>query len=405
MKKKLRRRFIIIAMTAFTTVMVFLLVSINGWTVYFYHQTLEDSLMLLQENKGEMPSPFTNEPVSDNRFRLFFPTMRIANRYVSVIYDGDEVERYITDSFNIISEEDGIIISENIMSIGDNDGWYLQYRYKVMEEDGLIYVMFVDGSFVQYTTQSLILASLIVFGVTTTLVLVVIILVSSRAIRPLVAAYDKQNQFMTDAGHELKTPLTIINANASILEMENKDNEWIDGIKKQVNQMNTLIHRIIHQSSLDEKKQILMKSDLDLNEMMIDLIESYKAEIKHKKIVLTMNITDQVIYNGNHEMISELLQILLDNAVLYTPNEGFININIKEENKLYLSIENNYPELEQLQLDKLFDRFYRADSSRNERNSHGLGLSIARAIVERHKGKISVEKIDHQMIRFIVELT
>ena len=234
---------------------------------------------------------------------------------------------------------------------------------------------------------------------TTILVSFFIYFASKQAVKPIVKSYERQKQFMTDASHELKTPLTVISANTEILKMNNQNNEWVESIQKQTHTLTHLIQQIIRMSKLDESELELLKEEVDLSEMILEEIDDFSVLIKQKQIELTIDIQPQIHVFVNHQSIKELISILLDNAVKYCDEQGDIQIKLFQNKKTHIWISNQYMDIDKLNTDSMFDRFYRGDTSRKSDGSFGLGLSIASSITELHQGTISAKKLDqHQIV-------
>ena len=206
----------------------------------------------------------------------------------------------------------------------------------------------------------------------------------------------RQQQFITDAGHELKTPLTVIGANMDILASERGDSEWIRSTRRQVAGMKELVQELIDLSRMEESSSKLEQEEFDLSRAVLETAEPFigMADSLDKSIILS--VPDGIRLLGNEASIRRLVSVLLDNAVKYTPEGDSIRLSLSAEGKkAVLSTENRIAEpLPQEALSRLFDRFYRPDSSRTRSGGggSGIGLSIARAVAERHGGQISVQQ-------------
>ena len=209
---------------------------------------------------------------------------------------------------------------------------------------------------------------------------------------PAAEAYDKQKRFITDAGHELKTPLAVINADCDVLEMESENNEWVTDIRKQTERLTSLTNSLIMLAKTEEgSKTDVVKIDFPLSDIMSEETESFKGPAKASGKTIETAITPDISYYGDQKAVTQLISILLDNAVKYSPEGGVIRVSLnKSGSKTVLSVSNDTEgTLTKENTDRMFDRFYRTDGSRNsETGGYGIGLSIAKGISEAHGGKI-----------------
>ena len=234
---------------------------------------------------------------------------------------------------------------------------------------------------------------------------------TNKAINPLEATFRKQKQFIADASHELRTPLTIIKTNVSLLrenEMEtiHSQKKWINYIDSQAGRMSTLINETLSLANLDANKKKEERININLSKMLRDSLLVFEVVIFEKGLILEEDLSDNIFIKGEQNQIKKLISILMDNAIKYTNNNGKITVSlINERNKAKLIIRNTGEGIEKEHLEKIFERFYRVDDSRDRgTGGYGLGLSIAKAIVEEHKGKIHAESIINNETSFIIEL-
>ena len=226
---------------------------------------------------------------------------------------------------------------------------------------------------------------------------------SKKAVYPVAESYEKQRQFITDANHELKTPLTLILSDLDIVESEFGKSEWIDDMRIEGERMKTLIHQLVLLSRMDEDQANLRICPFDLSNAALDTVSEFQALAFEQKKNLAAQVEPTIEYHGDEGLIRRLLSILLDNAVKYCDDNGKIMVTVKQKRHISITVENTYSSVDSLELEKLFDRFYRADKSRTFNGSFGVGLSIARAIAKNHHGDISVYKKE-RAIGFKAEL-
>ena len=229
-------------------------------------------------------------------------------------------------------------------------------------------------------------------------------LLSSRAIQPMVQNAVMQKRFITDAGHELKTPLTVISADMDALALMTGSNEWIEDTKKQVSGMRSLVSRMIELSRMDEDDAGLQKAPVDYSALVREQAESFQGMAEFLGKTLRADIAEGLTARGDPEMLAKMVSQLIENAVHYAPEEDVISVSlIKKRGSLVLSTENRTETpLTQEALDHLFDRFYRPDDSRSrDSGGFGIGLSMVRAVAEKHGGSVRVEQTEDGVIRFV----
>ena len=233
---------------------------------------------------------------------------------------------------------------------------------------------------------------------------------TNKAINPLEETFKKQKQFIADASHELRTPLTIIKTNVSLLrenEMETiySQRKWINYIDSQTSRMSTLINEMLSLANLDANRKKQERININLSKMLSETLLVFEVVIFEKGLILEEDIVDDIFINGEKDQIKKLISILMDNAIKYTNDNGKILVSLKSErNKAKLIIKNTGEGIKREHLEKIFERFYRVDDSRDRgTGEYGLGLSIAKAIVDDHKGKIYAESIINNETSFIVE--
>ncbi len=234
---------------------------------------------------------------------------------------------------------------------------------------------------------------------------------ANKSIKPIKESFERQKQFIADASHELKTPLTVINTNTDVLLSHHEDtiknqSKWIYYIKSEVERMTKLTNDLLYLAQVDYSDIKLISTDFDLSETIENVILTMEASIFENNILFDYNIEPNVIIHGNSEQIKQVVMILLDNALKYTDSKGKISLSLKKyNNKTMLAISNTGKGIPKEDLDKIFDRFYRVNKSRSrDSGGYGLGLSIAKAIVEQHHGKITVKSNVNEATTFRVEL-
>ncbi|PYE44272.1 HAMP domain-containing histidine kinase [Paenibacillus barcinonensis] len=290
--------------------------------------------------------------------------------------------------------------------------------------DGADWAYVVDPSgegymivFMDVTAQQGILTNLIyTFAVVGLVMLIVIYFLSryfaNRSIAPVREAFEKQKQFIADASHELKTPLAIINTNTDVLLANQEDTivnqaKWLHYIKAETERMSGLTSDLLYLTQMEEARSSLIHTTFNMSDAVESIILPMEAVIFEKNISLDYNIEPNLNVHGNGEQIKQVILILLDNAVKYSGPKGSVNVTLQKQNyDVLLTVANTGEGIAPEHLDRIFDRFYRTDSSRARKHGgHGLGLAIARSIVEQHKGEIYAKSVVGEGASFHVRLS
>lgn len=296
-----------------------------------------------------------------------------------------------------VTEEEVAAFANEVLEKGREKGYCGQYKYqKTVKEDGQTLLVFVDCGNDLQSIRNFAGISLLVAFLCLVLVLFFVSVFSRRAIRPVIESMEKQRQFITDAGHEIKTPIAIISANAEVIEMCEGESEWTRSIRNQVERLGELVKNLLTLSRLDEMQERLQTADFSCSETVKECVDAFAPMAQAKGLQMQKQIPQGLYMNGCESNIRQFVTILMDNAVKYAPDGGCIRITLeKKERTLELSVYNDCEEIPDGDLNRLFDRFYRADSSRSRKTGgYGIGLSVAHAIVKAHRGKITARAKD-----------
>ena len=209
---------------------------------------------------------------------------------------------------------------------------------------------------------------------------------------------------MTDANHELKTPLTLIMANVEIAELELGKNEWLDDIRAEGHRMTELVNQLVALSRMDEEGQLMNVTKVSFGKLVADTISEFESLAKDRGKALNASIDKEITYLGDEALLHRLVGILMDNAIKYCDQGGEISVSLRRGKRVSLTVENTYSAVGDIELHRLFDRFYRADKARRFTGGYGVGLSMAKAIVEKHKGEITAYRKGGTHIGFKVVL-
>lgn len=433
MIKSLRKKFIAIAMCSVFLVLAIIIGAINISNFANVNRTANDRLTYLSENGGELPSmqrrgnesfedmapPADGEQPPDldkeqitrdfkQRFNNLSAETPFDTRFFTATVDESGAAVSVnTGNIAAVSEEEAQNYAEELAAKGKTGGFYgMGYKYTTLEtENGTMYI-FLDCSRELSTFYSFLTASVLISVVGLLLVFALVMGLSKMAVKPVAQSYEKQKQFITDAGHELKTPLTIIDANTEIIEMDYGESEWTQSIKHQVKRLSELTQNLVFLSKMDEDGSKLNVSDFSVSDAVYDTAHPFEAVAKSNGKSLEIKVDDGLSYHGDEYSIRRLVSLLLDNAMKYSSEGSSIEIALSQSgrNKV-LTVKNSVDGCEIGSLDAWFERFYRADESRNSKTGgSGIGLSTAKAIVEAHKGKIHAESKDGKTVIFTAVL-
>lgn len=408
MIKKLQRRFILITMASLLAVMILLLGTINAVNLYQMNQKINGMLHMLSENQGRFPD-FERIPPKGGMKPVFDMNeeTKYQTRYFTATVSQDgSVKQIDTSHIAAVSPEDALDYSLRAVKSGKSRGFFGIYKYLAVEQQQETLLVFLDCRDQLQMARTFFINSCIVAVATLVLVLLLVSFLSKRAIKPFVLNAEKQKQFITDAGHEIKTPLAIISANADVLEMTVGNNEWITSIRNQVVRLDKLVKSLLLLSKMEEGTQRLSFQEFDLSKAVSDTAGAFRTVAETQNKTFIMEVQPGIRYYGDESSIQQVVSSLADNAIKYSNDGGIIKVSMIHDKKgIKLEVYNTLDQLDTRNLDRFFDRFYRGDASRSgDAGSYGIGLSIAKSVVEAHHGKISVKSEDGRSILFTVVL-
>lgn len=334
------------------------------------------------------------------------PEAPYQTRYFSVRLDvkGNVVSSDLNNIAAVTGEE-AEQYAEKIFSSQKKKGFQGIYRYrKVINNDGVM-VVFLDSRQQLESFRTNLWTSLIVSISGLFAVLVLVLFFSRLVFRPVADAYANQKRFITDASHEIKTPLTIIDANVEVIEVEHGEDEWTKSIRRQVQRMANLTQQLITLARLDEEETQKQKSEFSLTDTVRETVQAFEVLAETSGKMIETEVQDHVTMAGEERAIRQMMDLLMDNAIKYSLPESIIHVSlVKKGKRIQLEVSNETERIPVGDLGRLFERFYRLDSSRNsETGGSGIGLSVVRAIVESHHGKIRAQSDDGKSIRITAE--
>lgn len=419
---KLRNRFLILNLVIISIIMLVAFVSIYTITFRDVQRDIRMELTKVSEsythdfNEPRRERPGGNMgpgPAEDDFANDISPPKRSVSFMLETDQDGNITNR---DSRLELDEEFYDLALKEALAKGKTSGQFTlddsHWTFEILETSSGYMIVFLDVS-----SQQVILTNLIyTFAIVGLIMLIVIFFTSrffaNRSITPIQEAFDKQKQFIADASHELKTPLTIINTNTDVLLSNSEDKirdqeKWLYYIKSETERMTRLTNDLLYLTEMDDSRAGVLFSKFDMSEAVENILLTMEAVIFEKQIMLDYDIEPGLTVNGSSEQIKQVVMILLDNAVKYTNSKGSVTLSLKKQhNEVVLSVTNTGEGIAPEHLSRIFDRFYRTDSGRaRKQGGYGLGLAIAKSIVEQHKGKIHAKSTVGESTTFYVHLS
>ena len=411
MIKRLQRKFIISAMAAVTIVLSIIMIIING--VNYVN-------IIKSDNNGVFPMEEKDNPHAEDKDEKKPPKMDISKeapfqtRYFTVeITPEGNVYRIDTGKIAAISTETAKEYALELYNQNKTEGRRDCYIYRavnlkkaatdssnnVTKEGNVMYIFLnVENDLKNFYTFLWSSIAVSITGIVFVLILIVVF--SKRIVSPMAQSYEKQKTFITDASHEIKTPLAVIEANTEVVEIENGESQWTRSIKEQISRLSELTEKLVFLAKMDEERNTFVMTEFSLSKLAQEIAEGFNGMAKAQNKRYTVSIDSDIGVKADEKAIKQLLSILIENAFKYSDREGNIAVTVKKNGKYKeIEVRNTADNLKKGDLSILFERFYRLDSSRNSNTGgSGIGLSIAKAIAEAHKGKIKAYSLDGKEI-------
>lgn len=347
------------------------------FTVFSYRNTISSSTMFMDRLEGrkiDEPREFSEE---------------VNDRYIEGVYKIQINNNNATSKSDDITDE----IKNYAIEVSNrslDEGYIGNYIYKV-RKIGLNgkEVTLIESEDTINRLKTTIIVSIVIGILGLIIVYIIAKRISKTIVKPVEDSFEKQKQFVSDASHELKTPLAVIEANADVLQDKVGENKWITYIQKEVQSMNKLVNDLLVLARM-ENTNTELNQKFDLSKEVQMAVSSFESMIYEKKIELETNISEGIEFNGDKEDIKHIISIILDNAIKHTEENGKIIVNtLKEKSDIKIEIKNEGEPIPEEEREKIFERFYRVDKARNRNEKrYGLGLSIAKGIVEKYNGEI-----------------
>ena len=409
--RRLRRKFILVAMGAVTVVLTLIIAGIN--IVNYSHVCKmadarldyilagKDGIDWGDESKAE---PANGKDAGDSQagvrirhFEGMTAESPFDTCYFTVTIDAGQVADVNTARIAAVGAKRAASIAARLHAKGWTSGFSGNYRYTTDVQDDEITYVFVDCSRELASFHSFLSASVAISCIGWLAVLAIVTVASGAVIRPMVESYSKQKRFITDASHEIKTPLAVIDAANEVQEIESGESEWTQSIHEQVARLTALTERLVFLARMDEGSAGFTMASIDLSEAVDKAAAPFESVAVSRGKRLSMSVATGVRAHADAAAVTQVVELLLDNATRYASEGSVIELSLRAVSRgagkgsAELVVSNAVDELPEGDLDRLFDRFYRADVSRSSKTGgSGVGLSVVRAIAEAHGGSASV---------------
>ena len=321
-------------------------------------------------------------------------------------YAYPDVTDVSTDFIASVTQTEAEEFARNVLNGKRQQGYYKNYRFQIFTEENDNIVIFLNTTMELHSAWNVLLISGLVGMVCFLAVFFLVILLSQKAMKPYIRNIERQKRFITDASHEIKTPLTSIATSVDVIEMEYGEDEWTRNIHKQTSKMSRMVADLVTLSRLDEENPFLERTEFSLSDAVWEVAEPFASLAKAQGKKYSQRIEENLTLCGNPDATRQMISVLLDNAMKYSDENGTIRLDVyKVHGKTKIEVFNTCVLEETQNLSRLFDRFYRLDNSRSRKTGgSGIGLSIAQAVAEAYGGKIKVSSKDGKSIMFQVTI-
>lgn len=396
---RLRVKLIATCMLSLMLVLAIIMGILNAVNYRGIIRDADSILDALKENAGASPLPegAFDWPAPGPSYQS--PELPFEIRFFSVLLAADDsILSFDTGQISAVDATSAAQYARQACASGAVRGFVEHYRFLRYEDASGIHLIFLDCGRMLSNLKNVLRNSILISGIGLLAVLLLIVILSGRIMKPFAENYEKQKRFITDAGHEIKTPITIIDAAAEVLELEYGENEWLQGIRQQAKRLGTLTSDLIRLSRLEECTALPVLQ-FPLSELTAESAGAFQPLARAQDKELILSVQPGIYWRGHAESMRQLISILLDNALKYSPARSCVYLRLERKSKglcLQVSNESTQP-LHRDQLENMFDRFYRGDPSRSKTSGYGIGLSIAQAIVRAHRGKIFAAAQDNTL--------
>ncbi|MGN0482508.1 MAG: sensor histidine kinase [Lachnospiraceae bacterium] len=413
MFKTLQKKFIVTTMLI-VSILIFGMVSAFNIVTYYMELRENEKTLNFIASEAERPprkddSPKTDLPENndlkqqppnqnDSRDPGVPPAQEkvLSSRFFWVMFteSGDIIDEELSQ-ITTLTQTEAEEIAQNIYSAWQKNNTtagttkHLYYRVLNHKHGPGVRILFLDTTLQFYSRMMMLLVSVFIGCICWIFMLLLAIFLSKRAIRPIAENIKRQKQFVTNAGHEIKTPLAIILANTEAMELHQGESKWSKNIREQITRLTGLTQNLLSLARMDEQTDVIL-NDVNLSTLTETVLQPFYESTALRGILIFTEVDPGITLQANEECLRQLLSILFDNAAKYTNENGQIDVELqKNDGQISLFVKNTCEILPDAAPEKLFDRFYRGDHARTQKSGgYGIGLSVAKAIVQLHHGQI-----------------
>lgn len=397
MFKKSRRKIVASIMAVLVVLWVGLLAVIYTFS-YFEMKNQNEQMIKAHAKMYNLPKiqnetnpykPHGGDPRDDRNFANM-DRFKLSTFYtVAFSYDG-EILDIKNKQPTVLSNEELIVLAQNVIESEKDKGREDNLSFYIIDKGGYILVTFMDNTLLYESVWTLFRYTVIFGGASLVVFFFLSVFLARKIVSPLEESYHKQKQFISDAGHELKTPVSVVSANAELLCREIGDNQWLQNIQYENERMGILVGQLLELARTENISP--QKEHVNFSRLVAGEALPFESVAFEKGVVLSTKITPDIAVEGDGSQLKQIVSVLLDNAIRHSEDKGEVYLSLtKEHSFARLSVINKGEEIPKEQREQIFERFYRADGARNgEDNCYGLGLAIAKAIATSHKGRIEV---------------
>lgn len=381
MIKKLRQKIFLLIMFSLSIIMIGLIVLYNSMN---YNNAINTAISMT--NRFVEEEPKRNNRIEDYKI---MPDIN-ANGIYRVIIQNSIVIHNSENEINKILDEYAIKILKKNKEKGIIEDYI--YNVRKIDKNTEIVLMIEDNNTVSNIRTTIIFSGIILI-ISLAVIYLIAKKISNTIVKPVEETFEKQKQFISDASHELKTPLAVIEANADVVQDKLGESKWIDYIQNEIESMNKLISELLLLTKIENIDNIKEYTSVNLSKIIEIMLSMFESVAYENNVIIESNIEENIIFNANKEDIEHLVSTLTDNAIKHTKAQNKVIINLKKEkNEIVFEVKNMGEEIPVEEREKIFERFYRIDKSRNrEEKRYGLGLAIAKSIIEKYNGEIKVD--------------
>ena len=417
MIKQMERKFTIVAISVTSLVLLVLIILVNVISTQGNIQRADDSLNRIAYDiiDGRKDPRLSDGVVGDdNAVEVDIPPIinnrdegKELNRSFEVILDHDLTFISTNSNMrNIIADDLAYEMAVTAAQGSKERGFVDDFRYLIVEDNKELKVIFLDYSFEKQSETGFIYVSIGAYFASIILVTFLVNILLKPVMKSIKESYAKQRQFITDASHELKTPLTVISTDMQIIEMDHGSSEWIKSVNQQITKLNSLTNELVTLSRMDEEGIHIVMGQVNLSDIVNDVVMGFEPAFNAKDKELVVEIEDDLKIKGNHDSLERVMSILLNNALKYSDDKGSISVKVYQKNKkVKIVVKNSVDQIDKGNHEEFFERFYRSDESRNSQTGgFGIGLAVAKSIIEEHKGKIEAKSVNEQSLEISISL-